>query len=134
MYKGKSFQRWDENVHWRTQSLQSGNLLFLSGHLPATVEGDLITGKVGKDLTPEEGQKAAERVGLSILATLNNELGDLDKVKRIVKLVGFVNCVDGFEQQPFVINGCSDLMARYSRQHLFFLDFFLLFFSNTHDQ
>ena len=91
---------------------QSGNLLFLSGHLPATVDGDLIMGKVGKDLTAEEGQKAAERVGLSILATLDNELGDLNKVKRIVKLVGFVNCVDGFEQQPFVINGCSDLMAR----------------------
>eukprot|EP00938_MAST-03A_sp_MAST-3A-sp1_P007363 g7363.t1 len=83
------------------QCTKSGNLLFLSGHLPATVDGDLITGKVGKDLTAEEGQKAAERVGLSILATLDNELGDLNKVKRIVKLVGFVNCVDGFEQQPF---------------------------------
>ena len=85
----------------------------------------MITGKVGKDLTPEEGQKAAERVGLSILATLDNEIGDLDKVKRIVKLVGFVNCVDGFEQQPFVINGCSDLMARYV--------FFFLFLSMSVD-
>eukprot|EP00658_Telonema_sp_P-2_P014542 TRINITY_DN1552_c0_g1_i1.p1 TRINITY_DN1552_c0_g1~~TRINITY_DN1552_c0_g1_i1.p1 ORF type:complete len:234 (+),score=53.32 TRINITY_DN1552_c0_g1_i1:23-724(+) len=88
-----------------------GNLLFTAGHLPTPAGADLITGKVGEDLSVEEGNKAAEYVALSLLATIQQEIGDLDKIKRIVKLVGFVNCTDGFAQQPQVINGASDLIG-----------------------
>lgn len=70
----------------------------------------MVTGKVGKDVTVEHAAKAAQYVGLNILSTLKSNLGDLDKVKRVVKLVGFVNCTDDFKQQPTVINGCSDLL------------------------
>ena len=69
-------------------------------------------GKVGQDLTVEQGYEAAQFVGLNLLATLKNNLGDLDRVKRVVKLFGLVNCVDGFGQQPAVVNGCSDLMVK----------------------
>jgi len=88
-----------------------GNLLFTSGHLPQPIDEPLIVGKVGQDLTAEEANAAAQWVGLNILSTLKAELGDLDRVKRVVKLVGFVNCVDGFAAQPTVVNGCSDLLA-----------------------
>lgn len=83
-----------------------------AGHLPQPA-GDkpLITGKVGRDLTTEEANEAAKIVGLNIIATLKNHLGDLDRVKRIVKLVGFVNCVDDYKEQPLVINGCSNLLG-----------------------
>lgn len=67
---------------------------------------------MGQDLTVEQGYEAAQYVGLNLLATLKNNLGDLDKVKRVVKLFGLVNCVDGFGQQPAVVNGCSDLMVK----------------------
>eukprot|EP01039_Chlorochromonas_danica_P007026 gene7026-7770_t len=89
-----------------------GNLAFLSGHLPQPAEGNLLVGKVGKDVSVEEGYEAAKTAGLNLLATLKHNLGDLDKVKRVVKLTGFVNCVDGFSQQPAVVNGCSDLMLK----------------------
>eukprot|EP00656_Telonema_subtile_P020352 TRINITY_DN21481_c0_g1_i1.p1 TRINITY_DN21481_c0_g1~~TRINITY_DN21481_c0_g1_i1.p1 ORF type:complete len:191 (+),score=48.28 TRINITY_DN21481_c0_g1_i1:136-708(+) len=89
-----------------------GNLLFTAGHLPTPAGGELVTGKVGQDLTVEQANEAASFVALSLLATLKQELGDLDKVKRIVKLVGFVNCTDGFAQQPQVINGASDLLGK----------------------
>ena len=88
------------------------SLLYLAGHLPMNDKGELIKGKVGKDLTTEEANKAAELVCLNLLATLRKELGDLDKVTQIVKVVGFVNCVDGFDQQPTVVNGCSDLLGK----------------------
>jgi enamine deaminase RidA (YjgF/YER057c/UK114 family) len=71
-----------------------------------------VTGKVGKDVSVEEGYDAARLVGLNLCATLKHNLGDLDKVKRVVKLTGFVNCIDGFGQQPAVINGCSDLFLK----------------------
>ena len=90
---------------------RTGNLLFTAGHLPQPATGDLITGKVGQDLSVEEGAAAAQHVGLQLLATLKKELGDLDKIKSVVKLVGFVNCTDGFAQQPQVINGCSDFLG-----------------------
>jgi enamine deaminase RidA (YjgF/YER057c/UK114 family) len=92
--------------------MQTGNYLFLAGHLPQPA-GDkpLICGKIGRDLTTEEGAEAAKVVGLNIIATLKSHLGDLDRVKRIVKLVGFVNCVDDFKEQPLVINGCSNLLG-----------------------
>lgn len=86
--------------------------LFLAGHLPTNDKGELVKGKVGKDVSVEEANLAAESACLSLLATLKNELGDLDRIKQIVKIVGFVNCVDGFEQQPQVINGCSDLLGK----------------------
>lgn len=87
------------------------NTVFLSGHLPQPAEGAMLSGKVGKDLTTEEAYQAAKLCGLNLCATLKHNLGDLDKVKRIVKLTGFVNCIDGYTQQPAVINGCSDLMV-----------------------
>ncbi|CEG40915.1 Endoribonuclease L-PSP/chorismate mutase-like [Plasmopara halstedii] len=93
--------------NYRT-SVRSGNTIYLAGHLPQPAGGDLILGKIGKDLTPEQGYDAAHYVALSLMATLKQEVGDLDKIKRIVKLVGFVNCVEGFTQQPAVINGASD--------------------------
>ena len=74
--------------------------------------GSLIVGKVGEDLTVEQGYEAAKFVGLNLLSTLKHNLGDLDKVKRVVKLFGLVNCVNGFGQQPAVMNGCSDLMVK----------------------
>ena len=85
--------------------------IYTAGHLPQPAEGELVTGKIGVDLTVEEGTQAAEYAGLSLLATLKHELGDLDKIKRIVKVVGFVNCNDGFSQQPAVINGCSNMFG-----------------------
>ena len=71
-----------------------------------------MVGKVGEELTVEQGYEAAKLVGLNLLATLKHNLGDLDKVKRVVKLFGLVNCVNGFSQQPAVVNGCSDLMVK----------------------
>jgi len=86
--------------------------LYLAGHLPADEKGELVKGKVGKDLTVEQAKHAAELVCLNLLSTIKKELGDLDAVKQVVKVVGFVNCVDGFDQQPMVINGCSDLLGK----------------------
>ncbi|ETW06452.1 hypothetical protein H310_02708 [Aphanomyces invadans] len=93
-------------------SVRMGNLIFTAGHLPQPAGGELIKGKVGVDLTPEEGYEAAHHVALALVATLKQELGDLDRVKRIVKVVGFVNCVDGFTAQPSVINGTSDTLVK----------------------
>ena len=91
--------------------VRTGNLLYLAGDGPAQVEGSYITGKVGVDLTIEQGYEAAKRTGISILSTLKAELGDLNKVKRIVKVLGMVNCYNTFTDQPKVINGFSDLMV-----------------------
>lgn len=92
--------------------VQIGNFVFLSGHLPQPAKGDLLIGKVGKDVSVEDGYEAAKLVGLNLCATLKKNLGDLDRVKRIVKLTGFVNCTDTFTQQPAVVNGCSDLFVK----------------------
>jgi enamine deaminase RidA (YjgF/YER057c/UK114 family) len=91
--------------------VRTGNLLFLAGKGPALADGTYITGKVGSDLTVEEGKEAARIVGLQQLAVLKQELGDLNKVKRVVKVLGMVNCGPDFTQQPQVINGFSDLMV-----------------------
>lgn len=88
-----------------------GNLAYTSGHLPVTPDGQLVTGRVGDDLDVERGQQAAALAGLGILATLKAELGSLDRVVRLVKLLGLVNCTPDFTQQPAVINGVSQLMA-----------------------
>jgi enamine deaminase RidA (YjgF/YER057c/UK114 family) len=93
------------------KAVRVGNTLYLSGHGPDKPEGGVIIGKVGSDLTVEEAQAAARVTGISLLSTLKAELGDLNKVKRIVKLLGMVNAVQTFEKQPQVINGCSDLMV-----------------------
>ncbi|MDZ7646950.1 MAG: RidA family protein [Cytophagales bacterium] len=93
------------------KAVRVGNLLYLSGHGPGKADGSNITGKVGADMTTEQGYDAAKQVGVSILSTLKDELGDLNKVKRIVKVLGMVNCTETFTDQPKVINGFSDLMV-----------------------
>ena len=89
-----------------------GNLLFISGQISISSNGNLIKGKIGKDLTTDEGYKAAERCGISIVAQLKKACNDdLSKVKSCVKLTGFVNSSDNFTEQPKVINGASDLIC-----------------------
>jgi enamine deaminase RidA (YjgF/YER057c/UK114 family) len=93
------------------KAVRVGNLLYLSGHGPSRADGTTITGKVGSDMTVEQGYEAAKQTGVSILSTLKGELGDLNKVKRVVKVLGMVNCTPTFGDQPKVINGFSDLMV-----------------------
>jgi enamine deaminase RidA (YjgF/YER057c/UK114 family) len=89
-----------------------GNLLFLSGHGPGRVDGvPSARGKVGRDLSIEDGYKVAREVGINLLGTAKALLGSLDKVKRVVKVLGMVNSAEGFGDQPKVINGFSDLMV-----------------------
>jgi len=71
-----------------------------------------VMGKIGEELSVEQGYEASKFVGLNLLATLKHNLGDLDRVKQVVKLFGLVNCVNGFSEQPAVVNGCSDLMVK----------------------
>lgn len=92
-------------------AVRTGNLLYLAGKGPGLPGHPLPVGKVGGDFTVEEGYEHARSVGISILAALKAELGDLDKVKRVVKVLGMVNAVPEFGQQPEVINGCSDLFV-----------------------
>ena len=86
-----------------------GNMVYVSGHGPLQNDGTLIRGTVGKELNQEEGKMAAQQVGLTILATLTNNLGNLDKIKRVIKVLGMVNCTKEFEKHPYIINGCSEL-------------------------
>jgi enamine deaminase RidA (YjgF/YER057c/UK114 family) len=89
-----------------------GTMLYVSGHGPAKVSDKTpLTGRVGADLTLEQGKEAARGVGLNILGTVRHTLGSLDKVKRLVKTLGMVNCSADFKDQPLVINGFSELMA-----------------------
>jgi enamine deaminase RidA (YjgF/YER057c/UK114 family) len=90
---------------------RTGNLMFLSGKVPVDGSGKFLTGKVGKDVSTEEAAKHARLVGLHLIAVMRHELGSLDKVKRVVKLLGMVNAVPEYGEQPKVINGCSDLMV-----------------------
>ncbi len=91
--------------------VQSGNLLFLSGHGPSKADGTYMIGKLGTDLTVAQGAEAAKLTGINLLATLQAAVGDLNKVKRIVKVLGFVNGNNDFADQPKVMNGFSDLMV-----------------------
>jgi len=91
-------------------AVKHGNLLFVSGHGPLKADKTMILGRVGADLTLEQGKEAAKQVGLAILATVKDTLGSLDKVKRLVKTLGWVNCTTEFTDQPKVINGFSELM------------------------
>ena len=93
------------------RSVRSGNLIFLAGHGPLQADGTYLTGKVGRDLSVKEGYEAARLTGLALLASLRAEIGDLDKVVRIVKVNGMVNAIEDFTEQPNVINGCSDLFV-----------------------
>jgi len=86
-----------------------GGIAYLSGHGPLQSDGSLITGRLGDDLDVQGGYDAARLTGLGMLATLHNQLGNLNKVKRLVKLLGLVRSTDEFDQQPAVINGCSEL-------------------------
>ena len=90
---------------------RSGNLLFLSGHGPVRDSRVVHQGKVGRDLTIEQGQEAARLTGLNLLATARDALGSLDRVRRVVKVLGLVQCADDFTEHPKVINGFSDLMV-----------------------
>lgn len=91
--------------------VRTGNLLYFAGHGPTRADNSNITGKVGKDLNWEQGYDAAKQTGIALLSTLKAEVGDLNKVKRIVKVLGMVNCTENFTDQPKVINGFSDLMV-----------------------
>lgn len=93
------------------KAVRSGNLVFLSGHGPYRSDGTLVTGKLGRDLTQEEGYEAARLTGIALLASLKSEIGQLGKVRRIVKVFGMVNADPSFTDMPQVINGCSDLMV-----------------------
>jgi enamine deaminase RidA (YjgF/YER057c/UK114 family) len=88
-----------------------GQMAYVSGHGPLKADKSLITGRVGADLDLEKGKAAARQVGLAILATLRAELGSLDRVRRVIKVLGMVNCTPDFAQHPAVINGCSELFA-----------------------
>jgi enamine deaminase RidA (YjgF/YER057c/UK114 family) len=92
--------------------LQLGNLYYVSGHGPVLLNGDLIIGRVGEQLDLEEGKLAAQQVGLTIFATLKAQLGSLNRIKRVVKILGMVNCTSDFGRHPYVINGCSELFAK----------------------
>jgi enamine deaminase RidA (YjgF/YER057c/UK114 family) len=92
-------------------AVRTGNLVFVSGHGPRLAGGGNITGKVGRDLTTQQGYEAARACMVACLASLQAEIGDLENVTRIVKLLGMVNCTEDFGEQPQVINGGSDLLV-----------------------
>ena len=91
--------------------VQVGKLIYLSGHGPLLANGNYVTGKLGKDVSIEQGYEAAKLCGIALLSTLQMAVGDLSKVKQIVKATGFVNSTENFTDQPKVINGFSDLMV-----------------------
>ncbi len=92
--------------------LIDGNHCYVSGHGPLLSDKTLIKGRVGADMNMEEAKLAAQQVGLAILATLKQNLGSFNKIKRVIKVLGMVNCTSDFERHPFVINGCSELFAK----------------------
>lgn len=91
--------------------LIDGNHLYVSGHGTVQNDGSLIIGRMGDDMDIEQGKAAARQVGLAILATIKANLGSLDRVKRVIKVLGMVNCTADFSRHPYVINGCSELFA-----------------------
>lgn len=94
------------------KAVRTGNLLFLAGHGPSLTDGSVMTGKLGQNYTVEQGYQAARQTAISLISTLKNELGDLNRVKRVVKVLGMVNCTPEFTDQPKVMNGCSDLLVQ----------------------
>ena len=93
------------------RAVRSGNLVFLSGHGPMKPDGTNVTGKLGQDLSVEEGQQAARYTAIALLSALKEELGDLDQVQRIVRVHGMVNATPDFTDHSLVINGCSDFLV-----------------------
>jgi enamine deaminase RidA (YjgF/YER057c/UK114 family) len=89
--------------------LIDGNKLYVSGHVSLNTDGTFITGKVGKDVSDEDAKLAARQCGLAILTSIKKELGNLDKIKRVIKILGMVNAVPEYEKHAIVINGCSEL-------------------------
>jgi enamine deaminase RidA (YjgF/YER057c/UK114 family) len=92
--------------------LIDGKYLYVSGHGTVKDDKSLIIGRIGENMNQEEGKLAARQVGLAILSTIKTNLGSLDKVKRVIKVLGMVNCTPDFEKHPFIINGCSELFAK----------------------
>ncbi|MGI4805282.1 MAG: RidA family protein [Janthinobacterium lividum] len=92
--------------------LIDGKYLYLSGHGPVQNDKSLIIGRIGESISQEDGKLAARQVGLTILSTIKTNLDSLDKVKRIIKVLGMVNCTPDFEKHPYIINGCSELFAQ----------------------
>jgi len=88
-----------------------GNTLYVSGQGPMRPDGTLITGRLGDNMSLEEGKLAARQVGLTMLSTIRNQIGDLNKIKRLIKVIGMVNSTPDFGQHPAVVNGFSELMA-----------------------
>jgi len=93
------------------KAVRTGNLIFLAGHGPVKADGSYVTGKVGRELSIEQGYEAAKLTAIGLLSTLKAEVGDFNKVKRVVKVLGMVNCHSDFTDHPKVINGCSDLLV-----------------------
>lgn len=92
--------------------LIDGKYLYLSGHGTVRDDGSLIIGRIGDTINMEDGKLAARQVGLAMLATIKANLGSLDRVKRVIKVLGMVNCTPGFEKHPYIINGASELFAK----------------------
>ena len=91
--------------------LVDGKYLYLSGHGTVQDDGSLIIGRIGADMDMEQGKLAARQVGLAMLSTIKANLGSLNRVKRVIKVLGMVNCTPDFERHPYIINGCSELFA-----------------------
>ncbi len=92
--------------------LIDGKYLYVSGHGTVKDDKSLIIGRIGEDMDMDEGKLAARQVGLAILSTIKTNLGSLNKVKRVIKVLGMVNCTPDFKRHPFIINGCSELFAK----------------------
>ncbi|SRR5258705_8640514 len=92
--------------------LVDGNHLYVSGHISVNTDGSSITGKLGKDLNEEQGKIAARQCGLAILSSVKEHFGTLEKIKRVIKLLGMVNAIPDYEKHPVVVNGCSELFVQ----------------------
>ncbi|HZG23203.1 MAG TPA: RidA family protein [Chitinophagaceae bacterium] len=91
--------------------LVDGKHLYLSGHGPVQSDGTLIIGRIGRDMDQDQGKAAARQVGLTMLSTITTQLGSLDRIKRVIKVLGMVNCMENFKKHPYIINGCSELFV-----------------------
>lgn len=89
--------------------LSVGNQLYVSGHISVHADGSAFTGKLGADCSEEDGKNAARQCGLAMLATLKQELGDFEKIKRVIKILGMVNATHDYKNHPVIVNGCSEL-------------------------
>jgi len=91
--------------------LIDGKYLYLSGHGPVRDDKSLIIGRIGRDMDMEQGKAAARQVGLTMLSTIRENMGSFNTIKRVIKVLGMVNCIPEFERHPYIINGCSELFA-----------------------